>query len=218
MSIERLCQFCHSKFFIAPYQEKRGWGKFCSRKCQEISWAEGRIRTCQVCRTIYRADKQSSKSKFCSAKCRIQGRIIPVSTRLWGTIKNKVPEECWLWEGVLNSAGYGVIRIGNKGKLAHRIAYNLAFGLIPKGMLVLHRCDIRNCVNPDHLFIGTQSDNRIDCINKGRGGQQKLTREDVIKIRRMKGVFTPTAISRMFNVTPPTIANLLARRIWKHVA
>lgn len=77
---------------------------------------------------------------------------------------------CWFWKGALNSKGYGSFAVERKSKLAHRYSYELHKGEIPKGMLICHSCDIPKCVNPDHLWAGTASDNAKDMFNKNRNG------------------------------------------------
>lgn len=77
--------------------------------------------------------------------------------------------ECWFWTGFICRLGYGIFHCLGETR-AHRVAYKLFKGDIPKGMKVMHSCDTRNCVNPDHLSIGTQADNVRDMIAKGRGG------------------------------------------------
>lgn len=88
-----------------------------------------------------------------------------------------VPEPntgCWLWMLSVNDDGYGTTAIGRTGVLAHRAAFQFSAGtLIPDGMNVLHRCDTPSCVNPDHLFLGTHTDNMRDMVRKGR---QPITR------------------------------------------
>ena len=74
---------------------------------------------------------------------------------------------CWLWNG-FKLGGYGAIRINNKTLLAHRYSWMLINGDIQDGMVICHKCDVKECVNPEHLFIGTQRDNIMDAIIKGR--------------------------------------------------
>lgn len=90
-----------------------------------------------------------------------------IEARFWPKVKQT--EGCWLWLGAKNPDGYGVFRIKNRGTSAHRIAYALKVGHIPTGVSVLHSCDNRSCVRPDHLFLGTQLENVNDMMKKGRG-------------------------------------------------
>lgn len=76
---------------------------------------------------------------------------------------------CWIWMGSLDPGGYGTIKTFGKNEKTHRASWKAFVGPIPDGLKVLHTCDIRCCINPDHLFIGTQADNVADMIAKGRG-------------------------------------------------
>lgn len=76
---------------------------------------------------------------------------------------------CWTWIGGFGSEGYGRVSIGRYRTGAHRHSYILFVDAIPKGLMVLHSCDVRSCVNPDHLFLGTHKDNASDMARKGRG-------------------------------------------------
>lgn len=86
--------------------------------------------------------------------------------RLWTKVDKS--GECWLWIANRNWAGYGLFKREGKTRAAHREAWRAAHGDIPAGLQVLHRCDNRACVNPAHLFLGSQKDNIQDCIAKGR--------------------------------------------------
>ena len=93
-------------------------------------------------------------------------------------IDNSIPitdSGCWIWLKSTNNQNYGVIGIGQKLYLAHRISYQIYNGLIQEGMYICHKCDNSLCVNPYHLFLGSNSDNIKDCVNKGRHWQKNKT-------------------------------------------
>ena len=75
---------------------------------------------------------------------------------------------CWLWTGQCSPVGYGQIKDHYKTRHAHRVSYELAYGLIPDGLFICHKCDVRCCVNPKHLYAGTAKDNRRDTIERGQ--------------------------------------------------
>lgn len=114
--------------------------------------------------------------------------------RLWSRVDKS--GDCWLWTGYIHpQRGYGQISRGRRGEgllEVHRLSYELSNGPIPDGMMVLHSCDVRNCVNPSHLRVGTHQDNMDDMWSRGRGnrnigmtnGNVKLTTEQVSDIRQ----------------------------------
>lgn len=150
----------------------------------------------------------------------------PVSdTRLAERFWEKVDKtgDCWLWTACRTSKGYGQFGIGRRVYPAHRIAFALAFEKPPDSLVVCHRCDNPPCVRPDHLFLGSQSDNLLDAFAKGRGFRltadrnpnTKLTDEQVATIReRVAAGERYTAIAPAFGVTPQYVGQL-ARGEWR---
>ena len=112
-----------------------------------------------------------------------------ILSRLYQYIK-KDENGCWLWTGGTRGPGYGRIKISGRSMQAHRVSYEHHVGKIPEGMLVCHACDIPGCINPSHLFLGTQKDNLADMIKKGRSnyargeghGSSKLTDRQALEI------------------------------------
>ncbi len=80
----------------------------------------------------------------------------------------KAPSGCWLWQACKDSDGYGYLQVAGKSLGAHRVSWKLINGSVPEGLYVLHSCDTPSCVNPDHLFVGTNTDNMRDKVKKGR--------------------------------------------------
>jgi hypothetical protein len=139
---------------------------------------------------------------------------------------------CWLWtESVTDTKnkrtgettpGYGAGYMGNYvQRLAHILAYEAYSGPVPKGMHVCHTCDMRSCVNPAHLFLGTHVDNMRDRDAKGRaakGARQhlaKLTDALVLAIRADVRLFKEVAAD--YGISPSTVSDVKHRRTWKHL-
>lgn len=144
--------------------------------------------------------------------------------RFWNRVV-KLDGGCCEWTGAKIPDGYGSLQVCYKHTLAHRFSYEITIGPIPKGLYVLHKCDNPACVNPDHLFIGTQKDNVQDCISKGRftrsdrRGEKcptsKLTEKDVIYIRQSN--LLQRELAEHFGVTRQAIGDIRSRRNWSHV-
>ena len=145
--------------------------------------------------------------------------------RFWEKVNRT--EECWNWKGSLLPSGYGNFSMNKKPSLSHRVSWEMHNGKIPKGIFVLHKCDNRKCVNPDHLFLGTHTDNARDRESKNRGNHAKgdkcrtckLSNREVNEIRRSyeTGRFTQTKLAKLFKVTQSTIWFIITRRTWKHL-
>lgn len=143
----------------------------------------------------------------------------PVADRFWKRVIKS--DGCWLWRGGHYLNGYGYLHLNApawKPVGAHRVSWEVNFGPIPDGLWVLHRCDNPGCVRPDHLFLGTRSDNVADMVAKGRKGfgiHAKLSREQVLSIReRVTNGEVQRTLAREFGVNPSTISNLMTRNTW----
>ncbi len=125
--------------------------------------------------------------------------------RFWSKVDKSAENGCWLWKASTGDHGYGFFGDG----LAHRISYELCNGPIPAELCVLHKCDVRACVNPDHLFLGTRTENNLDRLNKGRSAygegirNHKLSNSDILKIRSLysDGNISQVALAQQFGVT-----------------
>jgi hypothetical protein len=127
---------------------------------------------------------------------------------------------CQEWTEALDSSGYGQFRVGRKKRTAHRVSYEIHFGPVPDGMCVLHRCDNRACVNPEHLFLGTNGENMADRNIKGRQacrsshGRAKLTEADIIAIRSSTGL-PQKVLAERYGVDYSQIWRIRSGRQWR---
>lgn len=144
----------------------------------------------------------------------------------------RMPDGCWIWQGAPSpgtkkgTGGYGRIMIAGVQMRAHRVAYEIWNGA-PGDLFVLHTCDVRMCVNPEHLFLGTHLDNMRDMAAKGRAGgnhrgvhngRAKNTPTDVIEIRRLFAAgMTQREIGRRYNLAGTTVHGIVRLKIWAHV-
>jgi DNA-binding CsgD family transcriptional regulator len=134
-------------------------------------------------------------------------------------------DSCWNWKASKNSKGYGLFNY-KKVMTAHRFSWERINGKVPEGLCVLHRCDNRKCVNPDHLWVGTQLENIADRDAKGRqicpsgesNGNSILKEEQVIEIRKLNsGGVSYYKIAPMFNISERTVSQICRRLTWKHL-
>ncbi len=133
--------------------------------------------------------------------------------------RHVVASGCWVYTGARIKDNYGVVSIGGRKKLlAHRASYRVFIGLIPIGMHICHRCDNPPCINPLHLFPGTDKDNLRDAMQKGRHigfCQKKLTTPLVEQIeKRLADGEPPLSVARSLNVHNSTIYRIRSGKMW----
>jgi hypothetical protein len=132
------------------------------------------------------------------------------ANRFWAKVA--IGDGCWEWEGA-RERGYGLFWADGRLVRAHRWAWEERNGLVPAGMLVLHRCDNRPCVNPEHLFLGTNADNNRDMQEKGRHPGRKLTPADVEAVYGLLAAGQRrAAIAARFGVHPSAISRIASRQ------
>ena len=194
-----------------------------NRKNLGTGWVEH----CKNCGSEFRSF--SHQQQYCSDECSFLGRL------------KKIDETgCIEGQGNTNNQGYGVMRAASGGRRkmvgVHRYAWTRVNGEIPKGFCICHKCDNRKCVNIDHLFLGTWYDNNHDRSLKGRSGKRgysdeekarysemnkgeknkfaKLTAEQVLQIKALRGTRTRNEIAAMFNVSLSCVKDIFGGKTW----
>lgn len=148
--------------------------------------------------------------------------------RFWSFVEPVyTPSKCWNWIGSKNRKGYGMFRFQGRSMASHRASWIINFGAIPNGMNSLHHCDNTSCVNPKHLFLGTQNENVWDMMLKGRSrkangsenAKAKLNEAKVAQILKLwaSGAMGCIAIGNVFKVSEATIRDVVYRKSWRHV-
>ena len=177
---------------------------------------------CPVCYCTFYG--YSETREICSKECRasIKGQI----HRLMKNSRRNEKTGC-IERAAKNSRGYNSFNFRGRSDVAHRASYILHKGEIPDGLEVMHSCDNRICINPDHLSLGTRQDNMDDMAEKGRRksvqGEKhsfaKLTEQDVLNIRASYKPYVVTAsqIAAKYGLMPATVYDIIARRIWSHL-
>lgn len=161
---------------------------------------------------------------------------LPIAERLANLSIPEPNSGCTLWLGTVIKSGYGHIAWQGKAQRAHRVSWELKNGPIPNGLMVLHKCDVPTCINPDHLFLGTAGDNSRDMIRKRRSPtgarhgsrthpesrrrgeahrSSRLTEDDVRAIRR--STEPSAALARKYNFDLSQICKIRKGKVWAHV-
>lgn len=142
-----------------------------------------------------------------------------LGTRFWSKVDKS--GDCWVWTAGKTTGGYGVFDLDGSSQYAHRVSYENHYGRVPAGLLVCHTCDVRLCVNPLHLFAGTEQDNMDDMRAKGRSravsGEQhyasKLVSEEV---RAIRASTLPVAeLAQQYGVSKSAVYKIIRNQSWK---
>lgn len=198
--------------------------------------------TCPLCGAT-----KDARAKRCEACFHKTYPRRSLETRFWRGVDKRGPSECWPWKGTAHSGKYGHVGRGGRNGgtvLASRVSYELHYGPIPDGLYVCHTCDNPPCVNPAHLFLGTQQDNVDDRVRKGRSARvtglangahthpekvargsghyaAKLTDEQVKAIRAVKpatGVHEAAqVVATQYGTTKSYIIKIWYGYKWKHL-
>lgn len=133
---------------------------------------------------------------------------------------------CWIWTACKSEAGYGLMSFGShpnrRWRSAHRVSFELSNGAFPEHLKICHKCDVPSCVNPDHLFLGTQGENIEDMVRKGRcirakgeaASNSKLTEDQVRLILNDKRT---SHWARVFGIALSTVKRIRNGKTWKHL-
>lgn len=237
MRIARSCTVCGAPFEVKPSKLATGRGLYCSQSCKAAKMRTITKRPCEVCGTSFRPTSNQGTPRFCSRAC-YRAKPINGADSFWARLDKT--GDCLEWTGYRDPEGYGQVWFEGGHEDTHRLAWRLANGPIPEGMVIRHFvCDNPPCCNPEHLRIGTLLDNIADMIGKRRQSQgashgsrthpdavprgerhhaAKLTVEIVRRIRELHaGGATHGAIAPMFGVSTGTVSKIVLRQRWAHV-
>lgn len=233
-TISRVCEACGRDFFAYASHVKATGAKFCSYPCYWASLTGPKNSLiCAQCGNNFTVAPNKTKSgrRYCSAPCshahsRGRSKITDPESHFWSRVEKT--DSCWLWLGSKAHTGHGTVRWQGRSIGAYRVAWMLTNGPIPDGLSVCHNCpggDNPACVRPDHLFLGTQSDNTVDAWRKNRISRgenrrnSKLTESDVraIRVKSRVNEMSQRQLAREFGVSSNVIRAILLGRTWKHV-
>ena len=153
----------------------------------------------------------------------MKGYRAPLSKRIEKHVI-RASNGCLEWTGALNEAGYARLSVEGRNVRVHRLNWELTHGAIPDGMFVCHRCDNPKCVDPDHLFLGTNQDNVTDMMTKGRGsvgerqGNAKLSLADVRNIRGLPTSMTHKEVADIYQISFQHVSRIRHGVNWNHVS
>lgn len=147
-----------------------------------------------------------------------------LETRFWKYVDRRGDSDCWNWTGDKIRDGYGRIWNNGKTRRAHRISWELRYGEVPENMCVLHHCDNPSCVNPAHLYLGTNQDNVNDKVAKSRqavginNGGNKYPPEKILEIKRLRqDGKTQREIAKTLGVSKGLVYYVITGQVWRNL-
>lgn len=183
---------------------------------------------CTNCAAQFTRKNRADGLPHCSHACYVARKQAhdSLAARFWSKVTKT--DDCWIWTGHRGAPGYGMILRGVASGdrdvvvYAHRVSFEIHHGPIPEGLVVRHSCDVRLCVRPDHLSLGTQADNMRDMVERGRSAkgyrhsQAKLADADVAAIRaRLAAGDTQSSIAIDYGVTQSAISGIKTGKRWR---
>lgn len=197
--LEKKCDCCGKMFEYSL--SRRPNARFCSRSClsKQTKKEQDEKRSLDWSNETEQESLNAMKAKFDKFVIKSEG--------------------CWDWSGTKNKQGYGGMLHRHKVLKAHRVSYMIHKGMIPDGLFILHRCDNTSCSNPEHLFLGNQSENMIDMVSKNRNHvRNKINSDQVLEIRKMLSLDIPmTKIAKKYNVSDVCIFYIKHNKSWKDI-
>lgn len=230
--VTKTCLHCGQSFAVRVREAETRPCKFCSVACARTHRRlENEVtRVCATCGktfVVQSYEMHDRPRKYCSLECRNARNRYNAEERFWKQVAVADPNDCWLWMGARQPEGYGKFSWEGRRDKAHRYSYYLANGELPDGAVICHSCDNPACVNPAHLFAGTQSENTKDSWDKNRRPKRLkrtirevppppvLTPRDEAKVRQRVwhclrqlateyGVTPLTVFQTVIGATPPS--------------
>lgn len=157
-------------------------------------------------------------------------RVVGFIARFWSKVDRKVPNECWPWTGSFKENGYPQLGVGSLTngtrtmRMAHRLSWLIHFGEVPKRKYILHHCDNPKCVNPNHLYLGGNSENMRDAAQRNRiahGVRHAYAKLNPTKVRRIRKLFKSgkncNQIASTIGVAYATIQQVIEGQTWRRV-